>query len=90
MDRNYNRYRTSGAYGQRPDRPVANFGDCNCQHHEHNMENCLCDKQPISLAMAYVKDQPYCSLYSAKDALKQGTLFAELYLPYCMGGGRRC
>lgn len=88
LDRNYNRYRTGNPYGQRSDRPTASFGDCGYQH--PNTENCLCTNQPISLAMAYVKDQPFCALYSPQDALKHGTLFTELYMPYCMGGGRRC
>jgi len=49
-------------------------------------ENCLCDKQPISLAMSYVKVQPFGSLYELCDGWKNGTLFPCLYMPYCIGG----
>ena len=52
-------------------------------------DNCLCTDQPISLAMAYVKDQTLGEIYSPSDALKNGTLFPELNKPYCMGGKRR-
>lgn len=41
------------------------------------------------LAMAYVPSQPFESLYSAEEALRRGTLFAALDLPYCTGGVRR-
>lgn len=36
------------------------------------------------LAMVYAPCQPFRNLYDADTALKQGTLFAELYLP--LGG----
>lgn len=52
-------------------------------------EYCVCDKQPISLAMAYVKSQELKELYNAREALSKGTLFNELYKPYCQGGFRR-
>ena len=52
-------------------------------------DNCLCTDQPISLAMAYVKDQPFTELYSPSDALKAGTLFHALNKPYCFGGRRK-
>ncbi len=41
------------------------------------------------LAMAYVKNQPFVNLYSPADAWKNGTLFADLNLPY-KGGKTRC
>ena len=41
-----------------------------------------------SLALAYVPDQKFENLYPAADALRHGTLFAALDLPYCAGGGR--
>lgn len=50
-------------------------------------ENCLCEEQPISLAMAYVKRQKFGKVYGAEDALSHGTLFPDLYMPY--EGGRR-
>ena len=40
--------------------------------------NCL-DEKP--LAYTYAPDQKFRMLYSAKDALKHGTLFEELYKP---------
>ena len=52
-------------------------------------DNCLCDGQPISLAMAYVKVQPFGGLYEPCEGLKNGTLFADLNMPYCAGGRRR-
>ena len=52
-------------------------------------ENCLCDGQPIALAMAYVKPQVFSEVYSACDGLKNGTLFPDLYKPYCIGGRRK-
>ena len=33
------------------------------------------------IAYAYVPDQKFRMMYSAKDALSHGTLFEELYLP---------
>jgi len=52
-------------------------------------DNCLCDKQPISLAMSYVKVQPFGTVYEPCDGWKNGTFFPDLYMPYCMGGKRR-
>ena len=52
-------------------------------------ENCLCDAQPISLAMAYVKDQPFGPVSEAAEAWKNGTLFPALRMPYGTGGKRR-
>ncbi len=51
--------------------------------------NCLCDAQPISYAMAYVKSQPFGEVYNKAQALYNGTLFPELNKPYCMGGRKR-
>lgn len=52
-------------------------------------ENCLCDGQPISLAMAYVKPQPFGEVFGACEGWHNGTLFPALVMPYCMGGKRR-
>ena len=41
------------------------------------------------LAMAYVKSQPFVNLYNPCDAWKNGTLFADLNLPYT-GGRTSC
>lgn len=56
---------------------------------ESKGENCICDKQRIPLAMAYVKDQQFKDVYGACEGLSKGTIFAELYKPYCTGGYRR-
>ena len=52
-------------------------------------ENCFCDGQPISLAMAYVKPQPFGEVYGACEGWRNGTLFPSLVMPYCIGGKRR-
>ncbi|MBR4881542.1 MAG: spore coat associated protein CotJA [Clostridia bacterium] len=49
-------------------------------------EYCVCTSQPVSLAMAYVPIQEWGNLYRCCEALDKGTLFADLYKPYCMGG----
>jgi len=36
------------------------------------------------LARAYVLDQPYARVLSPEEALHQGTLFADLVMPYMM------
>lgn len=36
----------------------------------------------IQLARAYIPDQPYDRLFPLDEALKRGTLFANLYQPY--------
>ncbi len=50
--------------------------------HDHSCPNMV-------LAMAYVKSQPFVNLYNSCDAWKNGTLFADLNLPYT-GGRTRC
>lgn len=72
-------YRSCGAYSE----------SAGSAPRESGNENCLCDSQPISLAMAYVKDQPFGAVYSASEALNNGTLFPDLNKPYCIGGKRR-
>lgn len=37
----------------------------------------------------YVMDQPFQKVYSPDEALKKGTLFAELYSPYSPGDSMR-
>ena len=64
-----------GAAGRRGDR-----GD--------GRSSCLCSNQPVSLAMAYVKDQQYGKVYEPREALGRGTLFPELYMPFSGGCGR--
>lgn len=42
-----------------------------------------------TLAMAYIKDQPFGEIYSMGEALCRGTLFPDLDKPYCIGGRSR-
>ncbi len=51
-------------------------------------EYCLCDSQPVSLAMAYVPKQEFKNLVGVCEGLDKGTIFEDLYMPYCMGGCR--
>ncbi|MBQ7125350.1 MAG: spore coat associated protein CotJA [Clostridia bacterium] len=63
----------------------------NLQREAENLipDNCLCANQPISLAISYVKSQPFGEVYSASEALRRGTLFPDLDKPYCIGGRGR-
>ena len=54
-----------------------------------NEKNCLCDSQPISYAMAYVKSQNFGNLYSSEEAICRGTLLRDLDLPFSKGGCRK-
>lgn len=44
-------------------------------------------REPMVLAMAYVKSQPFRNVYKPEEAWRRGTLFADLDLPY--GGQKR-
>ncbi|MBR6514745.1 MAG: spore coat associated protein CotJA [Clostridia bacterium] len=39
--------------------------------------------------MGYVPVQEFKNIYRCCEGLDKGTLFADLYKPYCMGGCRR-
>lgn len=41
-----------------------------------------------SLAMAYVPNQEFKDLFEPCEALKHGTMFKELNLPFCCTGGK--
>ena len=43
----------------------------------------------FALAMAYVMMQCWGQTYEPATALKRGTIFPELDLPFCCGGGCR-
>jgi len=45
------------------------------------------DERKPALAMAYIRDQSYGRTYPDQEALRKGTLFPELYMPY-EGGSR--
>lgn len=69
--------------------PSACACDRNGRRQPGGRENCLCTEQPIALATAYVKDQPFGPIYSAVEARCRGTLFPDLDMPYGAGGRRR-
>ena len=89
QDRNY-RYAptcTGRAYGDRRSVSVMEqYPSCNGDNASGNGMGCEGGSEPMVLAMAYVISQPFEKLYSAGDALKNGTLFMGLDLPY---GGRK-
>ena len=64
------------------------------QHHmnEQCMPECVPQEeviQNVRLAAAYVPWQKMCSTFSPLEALKRGTIFPELYSPYCGGDNMR-
>ena len=61
--------------------------DDSVSYRENDRTEC-CTDRPMTLAMAYIKDQEFRKLYGKCEALEQGTLFEELYMPYGMGGCR--
>ena len=46
-------------------------------------------EQEPALAMAYILVQCWGQTYEPATALKRGTIFPELDLPFCCGGGCR-
>ena len=58
-------------------------GDC-CENSGGGTGGAGCEgkKEEMVLAMAYVLRQPFEKLYAPADALKRGTLFMKLDLPY--------
>lgn len=91
QDRNY-KYAptcTGRAYSDRRSVTVMNrYPSCNGETDNDAGIGMGCGggSEPMVLAMAYVLSQPFEKLYSAGDALKNGTLFMGLDLPY---GGRK-
>lgn len=61
-------------------------GDC-CENGGGGTSGAGCEekREEMVLAMAYVLSQTFEKLYAPADALKRGTLFMKLDLPY---GGR--
>ncbi|WP_243447847.1 spore coat associated protein CotJA [Clostridium tetani] len=49
-------------------------------YHSH-YGNC-CTFKNCKLTRAYIPHQPYGKLFPLNEALKKGTLFANLYIPY--------
>lgn len=88
MDRNV-RYSRRGGFPASAGMNAYPHSHSSGKQNSNPNENCLCDGQPISLAMAYVKPQPFGEVYSACDGWKKGTIFPALDMPYCMGGRRR-
>ena len=93
MDRNYRYPRRGGCScepahgGNRP--PMKPWQGARDVREASPSDNCLCDNQPISLAMSYVKVQPFDAVYEPCDGWKNGTIFPCLYMPYCIGGKKR-
>ena len=48
------------------------------------------DTNNLHLAMPIMPIQEFRELYSPCEALEKGTLYKELYKPYCVRGGYRC
>ena len=46
-------------------------------------------KNDKSLAMVYPVQQAWCGIFDPEIALYNGTLFTELYKPFCAGSCRR-
>lgn len=46
-------------------------------------KSCIEDMDDMPIAMAYVPWQQWRNLYDPKEALKRGTIFKELDLPFC-------
>lgn len=90
QERNYRYAPTFG--GNRRAVPVMeqypSCGGC-CENGSGGTENtgagCEGKREEMVLAMAYVLSQPFEKLYAPEDAMKKGTLFMKLDLPY---GGR--
>lgn len=56
---------------------------CNCVPYETVIE-------PDGLAKAYVPFQKFCSMYSGEKGLVRGTVFPELFSPYCKKSKESC
>lgn len=82
MRKNYQRYQ----------RPYRMQNSCGCgyqmQDRDDNPGDCL---RYYTLAMAYFPEQKFDSIYDLSDAMKSGTIFKELNLPFtgCKGGRYR-
>ena len=89
QDRNY-RYAPS-CRGARGDMPrTLHTDDVREAYNPVCREDCAKGAEKMVLAMAYVKDQPFEALYTPEEALREGTLFMGLNLPYGGYGGRSC
>lgn len=66
--------------------------NCSCNNiREVRADNGGCGNNPqgYPLAMPVMPIQEFKELFSPCEAFEKGTLFAELYKPYCMRGGCR-
>ena len=50
---------------------------------------CHIPENKCSLAMAYVPWQKWETMYNEEEALKQGTAFPSLNLPFCRSGMKK-
>ena len=46
--------------------------------------------KPETLARAYVPFQKFCYIYEGEKGLVRGTIFPELYSPYCKNPMKEC
>ena len=53
------------------------------KENNHECENFSPFIKVKELARAYVPEQKMCRIFSEKDSLMNGTIFPELYKPYC-------
>jgi hypothetical protein len=51
----------------------------NLQMHEPMNHQCMMKHK---LARAYIPDQPYTGLFPLSEALRKGTIFPNLYIPF--------
>ncbi len=88
---NENRISREGRSSCRRDRRSDDWssGQCGCarerdEYEGHECESCANDDRMsgFPIAMAYVPHQEWRSVYEAEEALRHGTLFNELNLPF--------
>jgi hypothetical protein len=53
-----------------------------CPSMDNNPNSSKYKKSTIKFARAYIPRQPYIGMFPLNQALKKGTLFPNLYVPY--------
>ena len=73
------------------DRYSRDFASCGCNAARSTRGRSLNDNDiSVPLAMPIMPIQEFRNLCSPCEALEKGTLFSDLYKPYCIKGGYRC
>lgn len=62
---------------------------CNAARAARPISHQSCEANVVPLAMPVMPIQELRELYKPCEALERGTLYAELYKPYCIRGGCR-